>query len=128
MTAWTSDELKRIAASEEIRIASLRQDGTLRAPVTIWVVRVDDGVYVRAYKGRTSPWFRGVQSLHQGQMRAGGVAKEIDFIEETDANINDQIDTAYLTKYRRYPTHVAPMVTAEARAATIKLVPRSDLS
>ena len=55
MTAWTSDELDKIGAAEELRIASLRRDGTLRNPVTIWVVRLDDDLYVRAYKGRSSP-------------------------------------------------------------------------
>jgi len=46
------------------------------------------------------------------------------FIEETDPEINAQIDEAYLTKYRRYPQYVAPMVTPKVRAATIKFVPQ----
>ena len=37
MTAWTNDELDKIAAAEELEIASLRRDGTLRKAVTIWV-------------------------------------------------------------------------------------------
>ena len=45
---------------------------------------------------------------------------------EADDDINDKIDAAYRTKYRRHGTRwVNPMVAAEARAATIKLVPRS---
>ena len=39
---WTSDELTKIGTAEELRIASLRRDGTLRKPVIIWVVRVGD--------------------------------------------------------------------------------------
>ena len=35
MTAWTSDELNKIGNAEELQIASLRRDGTLRNPVTI---------------------------------------------------------------------------------------------
>jgi hypothetical protein len=31
MTAWTSDELSRIGAAEELEIASVRRDGTLLA-------------------------------------------------------------------------------------------------
>lgn len=124
MTIWTSDELKKIGNAEELQVVSLRRDGTLRKPVIIWVVRVGDDLYVRAYKGRTSPWFRGVQSRQEGQIRAGGVVKDVDFVEETNADINEKIDSAYLAKYRRYPTYVAPMVTAEARATTIKVVPR----
>jgi hypothetical protein len=39
--------------------------------------------------------------------------------------INDQIDTAYRTKYHRHGARfVTPMVGPEARAATLKLVPR----
>jgi hypothetical protein len=45
-------------------------------------------------------------------------------VDESDPNINDRIDAAYLAKYHHYPQYVAPMVTAEVRQATIKLVPR----
>jgi len=51
--------------------------------------------------------------------------KDITFVEETDSGINDQIDTAYRTKYGRYAQYVAPMLTSNVRATTIKLIPRS---
>jgi hypothetical protein len=126
MTAWTKDELNKIGTADELRIASLRSDGTLRNPVPIWVVRLGDDLYVRSYKGRTSGWFRGAQDRHEGQIRAGGVEKDVTFVDETDSGINDQIDAAYRTKYRRYgASYVDPMVAPEARAATIRLVPRA---
>ena len=46
MSAWTSDELSKIGTAEELQIASLRRDGTLRNPVKIWVVRHGDDLYV----------------------------------------------------------------------------------
>ena len=125
MTTWTSDELKKIGNAEELRIASLRADGTLRKPVIIWVVRLGDDLYVRSVNGRTSGWFRGVQTRHEGHIQAGGVEKDVTFVEEADPMINDQIDAAYRTKYRRYPQYVAPLLPPAARAATIKLVPRA---
>jgi hypothetical protein len=125
MTTWTSNELNKIGTADELEIAPLRRDGALRNPVTIWVVRVGDGLYVRSYRGRGGAWFRAAQVRHEGLIRAGGVEKNVTFVEEADANINDQIDAAYQTKYRRYPQYVAPMVTAEARSTTIKLVPRA---
>ena len=64
MTTWTGDELNKIGNAEELQIASLRQDGTLRKPVIIWVVRVGDDLYVRSVNGRTSGWFHGVQARH----------------------------------------------------------------
>lgn len=125
MNTWTSDELRKIETAEELEIASLRGDGTLRDPVTIWVVRIGDEIYVRAYKGRTSPWFRGVQSRHEGHIQAGGVKKDVIFVEADDPNLNDQIDVAYRTKYRRYAGSILDsMVTPGARSATIKLLPR----
>lgn len=124
MTDWTNDELEEIGGAEELRIASLRWDGTLRKPVIIWVVRLGDDFYVRCANGREGTWFRGVQTRHEGRIWAGGVEKDVTFVEETDPGINDRIDEEFLIKYRRYPQWVAPMVIPEARAATIKLVPR----
>ncbi len=129
MTTWMSEDLNKIGKAEELDLASLRADGTLRKPVTMWVVRVGDDLYVRAYKGRTGAWFRGTQTCHAGHIRAGGVDKDVAFVEEADPGINNQIDAAYRTKYRRYDAqYVDPMVAPEARAATIKLVPRSITS
>ena len=129
MTTWTSHELNKIGTAEELQIASLRRDGTLRKSVTIWVVRLGDDLYVRPVNGRTSAWFRGTQVRHEGHIRAGGVEKDVAFVEESDPDINDQIDTAYRTKYRRYAANIiSTTVSPEARSATIKLVPRPTSS
>src|SRR5512136_3028936 len=90
MTAWTSEELNKIGMAEELKIAALRADGTLRKPVIIWVVRVGDDLYVRSAYGRSSAWFRGVLVRHQGQIRAGGVEREVTFAEEIDPDMNDR--------------------------------------
>lgn len=125
MTGWTSDELTRIEAADELEIASIRLDGTLRNLVTIWVVRLGDDLYVRSVNGRTGAWFRGTQVRHEGRIGAGGVEKDVTFVDAADG-INDQIDDAYRSKYRRYaPSIVGSVLTPEARSATINLVPRS---
>ena len=124
---WTSDELTKIGTAEELKIASRRSDDTLRNPVTIWVVRCGDDLYVRSVNGRTSAWFRGTQTRHEGHIKAGGVDKDVTF-EDVDAadTINKQIDAAYRSKYRRYAASIiSSIVSPKARAATIKLVPRS---
>ncbi len=127
MSVWTSDELKRVGSAEELQIAPLRSDGTLRKPVTIWVVRVGDDLYVRSAYGRGSAWFRGVQVRHEGRIQAGGVTRDVTFVDETDPGVNDQIDAAYRAKYARYPQYVAPMLTPEVRVTTIRLTPRTSL-
>ena len=123
MTAWTADELDRIEGADELQLASMRDDGTLRRPVTIWVVRHEDDLYVRSVNGRDSNWFRGTRDRHEGHVEAGGVDKEVLFVETNE--VNDEIDAAYRAKYQRYPAeYVDPMARPEARAATIRLVPR----
>jgi hypothetical protein len=92
----------------------------------IWVIRVGNDLYVRSANGRAGAWFRAAQVRHEGHIQAGGVDKDVTFVVEVDDDVNDQIDVAYRAKYRRYGgRYVNPMVAAEARAATIKLVPRS---
>ena len=124
MTTWTSQELTKIAAADELDIASLRLDGTLGKPVTIWVVRLGDGLYVRSIHGRSPGWFRGTQVQHEGRIQVGGVDKEVRVVDADD-DIDDELDAAYRAKYRRYAANIVDTVlSAEARSATLKLVPR----
>ncbi len=126
MTAWTSSELDKVGGAEELEIASLRRDSTLRSSRTIWVVRVGDDLYVRSVNGRGSDWFRGVLTRHEGCIQAGGVEKDVTFVEMDDSTIHEQIDAAYRKKYSHYPkAYVDACVTPQARAASIKLVPRT---
>lgn len=37
--------------------------------------------------GRTATWFRGTQVCHEGHIRAGGVEKDVTFVEEADSDI-----------------------------------------
>jgi len=125
MSLWIKNELDKIGNADELQIASLRHDGTMRNPVTIWVVRVGDELYVRSVNGRSAAWFRGTQASHEGHILACGVDKDVTFIEVSDPDTIDQIDNAYLTKYKRYPAqYVNPMLEPKAKEATIKLVPR----
>lgn len=77
MSGWTNDELNRIGEAEELNLSPVRRDGTLREPVTMWVVRNGEDVYVRSVNGRTSSWFRGAQIRHEAHIQAGGVEKDV---------------------------------------------------
>jgi hypothetical protein len=70
MSDWTSEELTRIAAADELELASLRAAGTWRNPVTIWVVRHGEDLYVRSVNGPDAAWFRGTQARRGGRIRA----------------------------------------------------------
>ena len=125
MTQWKSDELAKIGAAEEVQIASVRRDGTLGKPVTVWVVRHGDDVYLRSVRGRGGHWLQGTQARHEGRIRAGGVQQDVAFVD-ADHDVDDEVDAAYRAKYRRYAGSILNSVlTPEARSTTMKLVPRS---
>src|SRR5438552_153939 len=71
MAAWTSDELERIAKADELHIASRRRDGALRDPVTVWVVRDGDDLYVRSVNGRTGSFAAGTRLVQAISERPG---------------------------------------------------------
>ena len=124
MTGWSSDELTRIAEADELEISSLGPDGALRRPTTIWVVRLGDGLYVRSVNGRTAGWFRGTEVRHEGRIVAGGIEKDVTFVD-ADQGLHERLDDVYRTKYRRYGASIlGSVLTSEARSATIELVPR----
>ena len=124
MTSWTDDELNKIEAADELEIAALRPDGTLRKPVTIWVVRVERAIYVRSAFGTNAAWHRATKVRHEGHIEVANLQKDVTF-EAADDAVNDQVDAAYRTKYRRHGVrYVNSVTTAEARSTTLKLVPR----
>jgi hypothetical protein len=124
MSTWTADDLDTIGTADELQIAPLRADGSLRPYTTIWVVRVGDDLYVRSVRGRRGAWFRHALERGAGRIRAGGVERDVTVAEAEDAD-HDAIDRAYRNKYGGYPrAYLDPTVTADATAATLRLFPR----
>jgi hypothetical protein len=81
MTAWTRQELNTIGAAHELELTTLRSDGTPRKPVRIWVVRSGDDLDIRSWRGRTAAWFRSAQARRQGHIRAGGIDRDVLFVD-----------------------------------------------
>jgi hypothetical protein len=125
MAVWTDDELTRIGEAEELQLASLRPDGTLRPFVTMWVVRADNDLYLRSAHGPNNPWFRRAKASGAGRIRAAGLERDVSFAEAA-LDVHVAIDAAYHAKYDRYgPRIVGSVVGPDVRAVTIKLVPLS---
>ena len=124
MTSWNRDELAKIGGAEEVQIVSAGRDGRLGTPVTVWAVRHGDDVYIRSVRGRGGQWYRGTQEKHEGRIHAGRTQHDVEFVD-ADHNLDDEIDVAYRAKYRRYAGSILNSVlTPDARASTLRLVPR----
>jgi len=123
VTAWTKDELSRLAWSDDLHISPFREDGaTYGTPTWIWSVVVDDRLYVRAYNGQKSRWYQAAMRRKAGRITAAGMTKEVAF-ESVEGDVNDRIDDAYRTKYRTSP-YLESMVGPRARRATVEVEPR----
>jgi hypothetical protein len=123
MGLWSKDELRRIAETDDLHISPFREDTvTYGTPTWIWSVVVDDALYVRAYNGSSSRWYRAAMQQRAGRVTAGGITKEVTF-EPVKNSINDRIDEAYRAKYKTSP-YLPPMIGERARSATVQIVPR----
>ena len=73
MATWSKEELSRIAATDDLHIASFREDGgTYGTPTWIWSVAVDGALYVRGYNGQSSRWYQAAVRQRAGRMTAAG--------------------------------------------------------
>jgi hypothetical protein len=121
MSTWTTEELDLVGTADELRITTVRGDGSLRRWVPIWVVRVGADLYVRSYHGTGGAWYRHAIQRSEGRIRAGGVERDVVFDKPDDA-VRAVIDDAYRAKYARYGgTYLLPMISADAAAATLRL-------
>ncbi|MEU4237495.1 DUF2255 family protein [Actinoplanes sp. NPDC026619] len=117
MSGWTAAELAAIGGATELEISSRRADGTLRPFVPVWVVRSGDELYVRSAYGAANGWYRRALAAGFGQIRAGGLTRDVSFVAETI-----DVDHAYHTKYDRYgPAIVGTVVGPAVAALTIRL-------
>jgi len=125
MVSWTADELARIGQADELQIASLRSDGSLRPYVIIWVVRAGDELYVRAAHGLETGWYRRAKAAGAGRISAGGVDRDVSFTDPP-AGVAAAVDAEYHVKYDRFgAAYVDPVTGPDVAELTIRLEPRS---
>jgi hypothetical protein len=122
MADWNPTELATIGATQEVEVSSLREDGTLTKPVTIWAVRVDEELYVRSVNGASGGWWKAAEGRHEGRLEAGDVGVDVSW-EDAVGERDEEIDAAYEAKYGPSP-HVAAINAEAAKATTIRVVPR----
>ena len=121
---WNKAEIARIARTDDLYVSPFRKDGkTFGTPTWIWSVVVDGDLYVRAYNGTRSRWYRAAMQQKAGRITAAGMTKEVTF-EPVEEALSDRVDDAYREKFRG-SQYLRPMISKRARAATVKLIPRA---
>ena len=121
-TAWDTETLDKINRADDLKIAPLRADGKHGTPTWIWEVVVDGRLYVRAYSGTSSSWYKSAVAHQAGIIQAAGQRFDVKFNPVSDRTLNDKIDAAYHAKYDP-SQYVGHMVGAGSRAATVEILP-----
>lgn len=122
-TNWDSERLDAFGAADGLHVAPFRDDGATYGTLTwIWSVVVDGALYVRAYHGRDSRWYRAAIRQKAGRIAVAGDTLEVAFAA-VEGDLLDRIDDAYRTMYERSP-YLAAMISPRARAATVRIDPR----
>lgn len=123
--SWTRDDLKCVMDNDDLHIAPYRPDGaTPGTPTWIWAVVVDGELYVRAYNGQNSRWYRAAKEQGMGQISLAGTTRDVAFKPLTGSDdFQVRIDDAYHTRYAGSP-YLDHMVGAASRTATLRITPR----
>jgi hypothetical protein len=124
MTTWDTPTIEAIAGTDDLRVAPFRADGiTYGTPTWIWSVVLEGRLFVRAYNGKNSRWYRSAMAQAAGQISAAGATHEVSFTP-ADPALNESIDQAYRGKYAGSP-YLPPMLTHRTHEATVEVSPHA---
>ncbi|MET0784748.1 MAG: DUF2255 family protein [Leifsonia flava] len=116
--AWTMDALHYLIGIRELAIAAPRAHGGSERWTPIWVVVVDDEVFVRTWLRRDTGWYGRAVAAARASIRIAGEGVGVVVEATGDANAG-AVDEAYRAKYGQ--DGARSMVTAEAAASTLRL-------
>ena len=119
-TKLTTEEIEQIAENDDFHISVLREDGETYGTLTwIWSVAVNGKLYVRAYNGVNSRWYKSALKQKEGKIKAAGMERKVRF-KPVDGPLNEKIDQAYRQKYGSSP-YLGSMISDRAKAATVQV-------
>lgn len=89
--------------------------------VPIWIVTVDDAVYIRSYRARAGRWYQHVSGARQFEIEIGGEIVPVRPEAVSDPDELAAVDESYSTKYAG-EAETAEMVTPDVAATTTRLM------
>ena len=123
MPDWSTDALHAFASTEEVHLATRRENGTLRSARIIWVVTSGERVFIRSTNGPDAAWYRAATATLAGRLTGRGLDQDVTFTHvEDDADLA-AADAGYRAKYGRYASIVDHLEEPGPRAATLEVHP-----
>jgi hypothetical protein len=123
MTPWSDDDLAALHVAHSLVLTVESEDAPSREHVEVGTVVVDRMVFVTAYRGIRSRWFRVAVDVGHGTIAMGPDKRPVLLAYADLARspvLARRIWDAYAAKYGSLG---AGIITAEAQAATLRIYP-----
>jgi hypothetical protein len=93
--------------------------------IGIWVVVVENRVFVRSWSVKPRSWFRTFLEEPRGAIQVGEREIEVRAVRTRSERLQDEIDRAYLEKYKTPGSirYAQDLGSEKSRATTTELVP-----
>lgn len=122
--SFDTGTLELIGETGEVYIETRRDGGSPEHRTIIWVVVVEDRVFVRSVRGPKGRWYREMLSNPEGALHVEGDRIPVRADPATDGTTLEAVSEAYLAKYEEaWPGPTAGMVRPDALPTTLKLSP-----
>jgi hypothetical protein len=122
--SYDPETLRLLDESKEIRIETRRNENTPAHRTIIWVVTLDEAVFVRSVRGEKGRWYREALANPNAVVHAGDERIPVRAVPVTDEPTVRAVSDAYQGKYgRRAPGSTRAMVRPEVLPTTLKLEP-----
>ncbi|WP_439376762.1 DUF2255 family protein [Amycolatopsis lexingtonensis] len=115
MTGWRPEDLALLTGAESLVLTAGSEGG-----VELGMVLVRGELYVRAYRGAGSRWYRAAREHGHGRIRLGNVTRDV-VLETPVGEPAAEIDAAYRRKYGQAAGSL--VASPAAHAATVRIVP-----
>jgi hypothetical protein len=115
-----------VAALRDGKTVYVRAGAGRHRFIGIWVVVVEDRVFVRSWSLKPRSWWRTFLEEPRGAIRVAGRAIPVRTVQTRSPRLKDAVSRAYLRKYGTggMLRFARDLGSAESRATTTELVPR----
>ncbi|HEX4171270.1 MAG TPA: DUF2255 family protein [Acetobacteraceae bacterium] len=114
---FDAEQLEMLRSREEVGI---RTGPASQRPVTIWIVVVNDVVFVRSVRGPRGKWYLAARAAGEATLVVGQQEFPVRATAVTDPATLDAVSQAFLSKYATSP-YAASIVSADAVPTTLRL-------
>jgi hypothetical protein len=92
--------LQRMDVAKEVDIETISPEGVAHR-VTIWIVVIEKGAYVRSVRGRKGRWYRELTAKKRGVLHVGTRKVDVRPVAVRETALVDEVSAALWRKYAK---------------------------